>query len=571
MAQPRRVLTAAAQRYTAQLAASRATPADGAWQNAAINAYRTVPEIRFVARWVGGAMSQASLFAGRPGPDNSVEPLPEDHPASEIVAQIAGGPSGQPDFLGAFGPHLTVTGEAWTLVTPVLDRVTGQPASYDWRVLSTQEVTAERGRLTVQYDGVEVVVPAYDEDNPDDTNPVAFRVWEPDPFMHRDADSAIKSSLGLIEELNLLSLAIQAIARSRTTGRGILLVPKGTRFPTQQGTVGDAEDDLLDVFMEVASTAIREPGSAAATVPIVLEVPADVIGEVRHLTLDSEFDAFAQRLREELRERIAIGMDVPKEVITGFSTASHWNVWSIKGDAIQTAVEPKLATVCHALTTAWLRPAMDARRLEDADEVLVWYDTANLRTATNKAAIALEAYGAGIISGQAARRETGFTEADAPGAEQVPPEPAADRPALPVAETEAMPPEPSASVQLAKRDPDPVLCAALDMAVHSALTRVGERMLNRPVCPRTERDAAQAVPAADRYRAYHVDEREIEAWGLLEGAWSGVPEVAGRSGAAPGALTKALDQYVTTLLTTQTPHRYDNVVTLVRQTTGGPR
>lgn len=566
MAQPRRVLTAAAQRYTAQLAASRAIPADGSWQPAAINAYRTVPEIRFVARWIGSAMSQATLFAGRPGPDNSIAPLPDDHPASEIVAQIAGGVSGQPDFLGAFGPHLTVTGEAWTLVSPVIDAVTGQPSSYEWRVLSTQEVRPERGRLTVQKDGVEVVIPAYDEDDPDDTNPVAFRVWEPDPFMHRDADSAIKSSLGLIEELNLLSLAIQAIARSRITGRGILLVPKGTRFPTQQGTVGDAEDDLLDVFMEVASTAIREPGSAAATVPIVLEVPADVIGEVRHLTLDSEFDTMAQQLRGELRERIAIGMDVPKEIITGLSDASHWNVWSIKGDAIQTAVEPKLATVCHALTTAWLRPALDARRVPDADDVLVWYDTASLRTATNKAAIALEAYQAGLISGQAARRETGFTEADAPGAGTAPVEPAAGRPALPVAETEAMPAEPSAS---ALPGPDAALCAALDVAVNSALTRVGERMLNRPVCPRAEREAAQSVPAAQRYRVYRVNEREVEAWGLLEGAWSGVPEVAVRSGAAPGALTAALDRYVIALLTTQTPHTYDNVVTLVRQAGAG--
>jgi len=43
---------------------------------------------------------------------------------------------------------------------------------------------------------------------------------------------SVRSSIDLLEELLLLKSAVKAIARSRLTGRGLLLVPKGTRFPT---------------------------------------------------------------------------------------------------------------------------------------------------------------------------------------------------------------------------------------------------------------------------------------------------------------------------------------------------
>ncbi|MGY5033548.1 hypothetical protein ACWC9U_22225 [Streptomyces sp. 900116325] len=74
----------------------------------------------------------------------------------------------------------------------------------------------------------------------DPEGPVALRVWEPDPERAIEADSPVRSSMELLEELLLLNAAVKAIARSRITGRGLLLVPKGTRFPSS-GANGDAE------------------------------------------------------------------------------------------------------------------------------------------------------------------------------------------------------------------------------------------------------------------------------------------------------------------------------------------
>lgn len=190
-------------------------------------------------------------------------------------------------------------------------------------------------------------------------------------------------------------------------------MPKGVRFPTQPGQ-SDAEDDLIEVFMQVAKTAIREPESAAATVPIILEVPAEAIGDIRLVTFESDFDEIAIKLREEAIRRFATGLEVPAEILLGLGDVNHWGQWAISAEAIRLGVEPRLALIAHALTTQWLRPLLEDQQVEDAGEWLVWYDTSQMRVQANRAATALEAFQAGLISAAAARRETGFDEADAP-------------------------------------------------------------------------------------------------------------------------------------------------------------
>lgn len=466
---PASSLTAAGQRYTKQIAARESgkggkTP-DSSWQVTAWDAYLSVPEVTFVANWIGNAMSAATLYAARVLADGSLERLDDNHPATEIVNQIAGGPGGQAELLGAFGPHLTVAGEGWIVVTPDIEPSTGAIIGYDWRVLSTREVTRDKKGLTVEIDGEDVVIPAYDEDDPDETAPTAIRVWQPSPVRYIEATSPVRSALVILEELQLLNAAVAAIARSRITGRGVLLVPSGVRFPTSAGPASGAEDDVVEVFMDVASTAIREPGSAAATVPIILEIPADAIGSVKWLTFESSFDDLAIKLRTECIRRFAIGTDIPPEIVMGMSEASHWAVWMLQAEGIRMGVEPKLRNVANVLTKQWLTPNLEARR-EETEGIIIAVDTSALRTSSNKAASALEAFKINLISGEAARREMGFDEADAPGAA---PAPAAETPLgteeLPVSETQAPPAtQPGGDTAAPALSTRPVLEALLEHA-----------------------------------------------------------------------------------------------------------
>lgn len=378
------------------------------WQERAWDHYDHSPEVRFAAGWVANAMSKATLYAGRRNTDGSVDPAPDDHPAAEIVASIAGGPAGQSQFLADFGPHLVVAGEGWVVIKP-------RPMSKcdDWHVLSVLELKRGRAGLEAEITGESLLIPAYDPNRPADPEaPVAIRVWDPHPRRHIEADSPIRSSLDLLDQLRMLDSAITAVAKSRLTGRGVLLIPQGTRFPSTPGQQG-AEDDLLEVFMQVAETAIREPDSAAATVPIILEVPQESIGQIQLLTFESQFDDLAVKLREELIKRFAMGLDTPAEVLLGMSNMSHWGAWATNEEAVRLAVEPRLALVADALTDQYLRPLL-GDQCPDVDDWVVWYDTSALRVRSNRAQTALEVYDRGAISAAALRRETGFDEADAP-------------------------------------------------------------------------------------------------------------------------------------------------------------
>lgn len=546
--------------------------------------YDTVPEVGTFADWVSNAMSGATLYAGRRGPDGEIIDGSDSDRASELVSSIAGGPDGQSVMLGSFGTQLAVTGDSWLIIIP--DPESDDMADDRWVVLSTEEVKVQRGKLTATIDGEEVEIPEFDPDNPnqDPAAPVYMRVWKPSPRRHDRATSPVVRSLTVLEELRLLNAAVAAIARSRITGRGILLVPAGARFPTQPGQ-DPAEDSLLDTFIEVASTAIREPESAAATVPIVLELPGDVIGDVKWLQFSSEFDAMAIQLRDEAVRRFATGADVPAEVLLGLGDASHWGAWAITAEALRMGAEPRLALVCNALTTEWLRPILEQEGVADASEWMVWYDTSGLRSSSNKGATALEAYKVGLINGPAARRELGFTEVDAPGsatdiesrAELGNPVTTTEGGNLPVNETQAPPNQgtPSDTTVVASTavldsftaGTDAALAEAIDGLVWGALVVAGRKLTLTPTIPRPARAAARPLAAAGivHTRFPATSEDHVRSYGLLVDAWVRVPVVAGRYGVNPDALVAALDTYLVSLLTSGEPHTFENTVRLLAQ------
>lgn len=539
-------------------------------QTIAWELYETVPEVGTYADWIANAMSGARLFAGTRQPDGTVEPLPDNSRAAQLVQAIAGGLDGQSELLSDAGVNLAVAGEAWIVIVPDPD---ADDFSGDrWHVLSTDEVKPQRGKIKAMVYGEEIEIPEFDPDAPQEADaPIAIRVWKSSPRKRWDATSPVIRSIVVLEELRLLNAAVAAVARSRITGRGVLLIPAGTRFPVSPGQ-DQAEDSLLDTFIEVASTAIREPESAAGTVPIVLEVPGDLIQGVKWLQFTSDFDSLALELRNEAIRRFATGADVPAEVLLGLGDSNHWSAWALTAEALKMGAEPRLGLLCHALTDEWLRPLLEAENDPGADETLIWYDTSALRSSSNKGASALEAFKQGLISDEAARRELGFTEADAPGGEQPAVEPAAParEESLPVDETQTTPgTEPGQdTVVAASATLAPALTAAVDGVVWAALTVAGQKItLVSALCPRSERLTARTlVASASVHTRYPVGRLEgVDAWHLLDDAWIRVPDIADRYGVDGEALAAALHDYATTLLVSGEPHTFENTGRLLAQ------
>lgn len=551
----RRELTAAASRYTVTTAKTTAKPSGGRGdQGRAWGFYRT-PEVRSFANWIGNAMSGATLFAGRVLPGGAIEPAPEDHPAARIVGEIAGGAQGQAELLREYGRHLAVAGEAWTVVRPR----EGEREGLDWHVVSVLEMTGKGASLEATIDGKAVAIPAAQDTTIPKNAPVAIRVWDPLPMRHEEADSPVLGSLDQLEELRLLSAAVRAITLSRLTGRGVIVVPKGTRFPTAPGADGD--DDLIDVFMNVAETAIRDPESAAATVPIILEVPAEMVGQIQRLTFESDFDELAIKLREENIRRFATAADIPAEFLLGLGDVNHWGAWTLTQEAVRLGIEPRLRVVTRAYTRYWLQPLLESEHVQEGEEWIVAADTSLLRVRTNRSQTALEVHERGVISDRALRRETGFDESDAPTAEETAKRRSDNQQSpgqgdLPVDETND---QPSSIPASGAPRPHLALVAAADGLIYAALTAAGQKLKRTPACPRSERGRAQATDPTRLHTVLTVSAPQIEQWSLLDGAWARVPEIATRYGLDTECLTASLDTYCRELIAAGVPHTYDVV------------
>lgn len=561
----------AAARYSTKKFASaqsqRSAQATRARQVQAWSYWEDTPEVRFGGTWLGNSLGRARLFAGRRMPDGSVEALPPEHRASELVRSIANGATGQSQMLTEFGPHLFVAGEAWVIIKPT-------EYGEDWHLASIMEVNAKGKALEVEIDGEPMMVPMEDSDvaeyQDNDMTPVAIRVWQPNPRRHIEADSAIFSSFAILDELRLLNAAVAAIAKSRLTGRGILWVPQGTKFPTKAGGA-DGEDSWVDTLIDVAEIAYSEPDSAAAAVPIVAELPAAFLGQVQHTTFESDFDEMAIKLREETLRRFAVGVEIPAKYMLGEEgDGNHWSAWALEEGAIRTSVEPKLLVICDAYTTQWLHPALGP---DDEPDLVVWYDISDLRVKTNRGETSIQLYDRGEITGDALRRETQFDDADKPDDKQrreaiilgiiknapslapgllpllgitMTAPPAEDTPImqepapveLPVDETNAPP------------DGEIIgggaLLAAADGLVYRALELAGQRIRSRK--GRARRPELQDLEASAIHVAVTVSPTEIDEYHLLESAWDRVESIAEAHGVNPDCLTASLDEYVRELL-----------------------
>ncbi|MDO4610978.1 hypothetical protein [Corynebacterium sp.] len=415
------VLTAAATPETPAGTTAR-TVTSSRWQADAWAYYDEIGELRYVCSWLSNSLSRVALVASDIDPDTGQPTGTTDDPTvAAMVADIAGGPAGQAALLGRLGTFLTIPGEGWIAVitrTPT----DGGPEVEEWHVLSAREIT-RRGTTIVLHleDGT-------DHDfNPD--RDLLTRVHRPHPQNARAADSPVRAALPILREISRTSAAIDGAAKSRLAGNGLLLLPQEISMPVADAPDADAPGlpttgepvtrqvgarDVMEQLQTVMTTAISDSTSAAAMVPIVLQAPADTLDKIRHLRLESDVTDTALKTREAAIHRLALSLDVPREVLTGIGDTNHWNAWQIDEAGIKTHIAPLMTIICDALTAAVLRPLLRATGHPAAETAVVWFDVSDLALRPNRGEDATAAFDRGVIGAETLRRELGFVEQDAP-------------------------------------------------------------------------------------------------------------------------------------------------------------
>jgi len=397
----------------------RAIPSQQAWQEAAWETYDRVGELRFAAQWMSNALSRCRLYVGVPDADGSSDPDPIDPADAATGNAQARVPlldlfnGAHEQMLARLAIHLLIPGESYIVGLDI-------DGERKWIVASGDEFT-KKGRV------VKVRMPDTNEDvEVDVKNSTVIRIWRPHARRGWEADSPVRALLPVLQELLNLTAHITATVESRLAGAGILWMPEGTTLPKPVNSPNAQlhEDPSMATLIDAMVTPISMRDSASAVVPIIARIPDAVEGKTpakpQFMSFATPLDAKVQELREAAIRRLATGLDMPPEILLGLAgTTSHWTAWQLEESAIKLHIEPLLALICSALTEKFLRPALIALEVPDADNYVIWFDASELALRPNRGPEAQALHEMLLVAGDTTRREAGFGDEDKPDDDEI--------------------------------------------------------------------------------------------------------------------------------------------------------
>lgn len=384
------------------------------WQSDAWEMYDLVPELRYLTNAIAGRMGQATLYIGQLSSDPSAAPVPTTDPVLLELFSHFGTPKALGQIVTRVGLNLAVAGEGYMVGVPrdIID----SDAAYDpdglfenleWFALSAHEVTSQQpGTLSMKIDGTTYKLL--------EEEVYLIPVRRPHPKDSSEVDSPTRSLLTTLRQSVKLSMFTNALMDSRLAGAGIDFMPQEA-VDAARRSMGLADDDpsnpFVDAYIENASTAISDRSSAASFVPIVFTMPAEVIKAFRHEDYASGLDKEIQPLSDMNTRRMALGMDLPPEVLFGNSGSSHWSSWLTDESVVKTHIAQPLAIITNAVTNEFLHMAM--RALGYSEDVIathvVAFDVAHLTAKPNVSSDAKDLHQRGVISDVELRDTTGFS------------------------------------------------------------------------------------------------------------------------------------------------------------------
>lgn len=413
----RQAIVAAAKNLSFRKSSKKATASRSRvgeeWQHAAWEFFDTVPEYHQGCAITGALLSRARLLPlertvnekGKTVWSETKNPVVID-----ALNQLAGGAEGQGEMLRNLGIHFSVAGGAY-LVGPQTNDMNVMMDPDNWLIVASTEFRkTDSGQHYVNGKLMEDVW--------------AIELWKRHPRDHRKYDSPTRAILPVLSELIQLTKRAAAQIDSRLTGNGLFMFSSETEFPTIQTTQnpGDPESmtsysnnaqGLIDQLQDVGQRSIDDHADASAQLPVFATAPGDSLGKAQHYKFWSDLDAAMPALRLELIRRIALGMDMPPEVLLGNAGSNHWNAWLSDENSVKIHAEPLLRVITSSLTSGYLRRALEGL-VDDVNDFIIGADTTQMRMRPNRSKESIELYKLGELSATTMRGENGFEESDAP-------------------------------------------------------------------------------------------------------------------------------------------------------------
>lgn len=415
------------------------------WQSEAWEYFDAIGEIKYSFSLVASVLSRIRLYTAVVE-DVSETPVPLSSSATidpklasaaeRALARLDSAYGGQAGLLRDAALNLNVTGECYLVQIPARPG-SGLPESWDIR--SVDELQVDRN-------GQYKIIPRRDllsqgmsggtgNSSIITLPPNAFigRIWRAHPRFSEEPDSSVRGLLDLCEELLLLNRTFRATAKSRLNA-GALYLPDGLSIAADPdpdypydddenptgSTPEESADDFEENLIQAMTTPIKDEDSASAVVPLIIRGPAELGEKIKQFKFERAFDDTLVKRADRVLDRILQGLDVPKDIITGLANVKYSNAQQIDDDLYKSHIEPMVILIADALTQVYLRPYLLSIGYPEAEveRVVVWYDPSSIATRTDRAADADSGFEKGAISFDTWRKAHGFSEADAPTANE---------------------------------------------------------------------------------------------------------------------------------------------------------
>ena len=415
------------------------------WQSEAWEYYDAIGEIKYAFNLVASVVSRVRLYAAVV--DNPAE-TPIAARSSDVIdprlaaaaeralARLDSAYGGQAGLLKDAALNLSVTGECYLVQFPERK---GSGLKESWDIRSTDELQLDSKNSYVIIPRRDIIGTSSSRSGANGVKlpNTAFvaRIWRAHPRYSEEADSSLRGLLDLCSELLLLNRTFRATARSRLNA-GALYLPDGLSVAASPDpdypyddendlnpgmTAEEAADEFEDQLMDAMTTPIRDEDSASAVVPLIIRGPAELGDKIKQFKFERSFDPALAERSDKVLDRILMGLDVPKDIVTGLANVKYTNAQTIDDNLYKAHIEPLMLLIADALTVAYLRPALLAAGFleEDVARVCIWYDPSAIATRNDRAADADMGFDKMAVSYETWRRAHGFSASDAPDANEL--------------------------------------------------------------------------------------------------------------------------------------------------------
>lgn len=559
------------------------------WQKEAWYHYDACGEFRSAVTWIANAVSKADVYAAETDPETGLVTGPtEDVRAQAAAAQVLGGVVKRGQLLKTLAVQWQVPGESFIIIRPMPPR-RGVPQPDQWLAVSGTKVIYKAGNWQYQDPWTLLMVELKAGTDR------LIRIWSPHPNDGAKADSAARPALPILREIEMSSQNIASKLQSRLFQNGILPVPSEMDFPREQDqSLGDA---FADILLQTAEAALKNPGTAAAQVPLIVPMPAELISAWQDgfIDLSTAFDGAVSELRKDALGRLAATLDMPNETAEGSTGGmNHWGAWQVEETTYKIFIEPLLDMIGDAVTHEWFWDVLRAMGESNPERFVLGWETSGIVSRPDRQGELKTLWDDVLISNDYRRAEAGIPDEAIPTADEqrrrelielvkvaptlladpaigrelfgfeiAPAAVSVDPAAAEVAAGDEAPALPSATPSEPAAPPaDDVpegLVAAAELIVYDALSRAGGRLLTREF-----RGQFANTPKHELHTVIPVDQSGTDR--LMADSFQWTDRVADAFGIEPTRLDAQLTEYVTSRLMTRSAHSRTALVNYLRWT-----